>query len=662
MAKLKMNKFTIAALRKDRKFLIEHLQDSSVAELICSKDEAQEGFRKIDLSSRQQVFERHFNYAEKALKILDNAVPEKTSLFASFSGRREIDPDEIGVIAENSGETVDVINDILDYDKVITDNAAEKVRINTSLALLEPWEPLDIPMDMKETGSAGIIIGSLPKLYSDKELAEALAADSDLVFDFDIVSASRDITCIALFVPKEQRSEAETLLRSIGFSYPSVSCDDVPAAEVQALKAKIDALDKESDEALEKIKGYAEYREDIKNVSDYFAIRADKYRVLSTLDHSDHTVIITGYIPEEDRGKLEAICAKLECCVVEFEDAGEDAPVKLKNNAFAEPAQGIVTMYASPGKDDIDPTPVLAFFYYFFFGMMFSDAGYGLLMVLVCAFLIKKFKPEKSMRNNLKLFEYCGISTFIWGLVYGSIFGNAPAVFYNHFTGKDITMADMLPWPILDQKKDAMAILIMSIAFGLVHILAGMACKFYVLWKHGDKKGAVFDVGSWMIVLVGIAVGAAGTKLSDVVKYIGFGMAILGVAMLILTQGRDKKNPIMRLFSGVVSLYDITSYISDLLSYSRLLALGLTTGVMAEVFNLLSEMLGKSIIGIIPMLLVFILGHVINIGLNALGSYVHTMRLQYVEMFSKFYEGGGKQFEPFTLKSKYIRIKEDNKK
>ena len=146
-----------------------------------------------------------------------------------------------------------------------------------------------------------------------------------------------------------------------------------------------------------------------------------------------------------------------------------------------------------------------------------------------------------------------------------------------------------------------MAILIMSIAFGLIHILAGMACKFYVLWRNGDKKGAVFDVGSWMVLLVGIAVGAAGTKLGDVIKYVGFGMAILGVVTLILTQGRDKKNPIMRLFSGVVSLYDITSYISDLLSYSRLLALGLTTGVMAEVFNLLSEMLGKSVIGIIPM-------------------------------------------------------------
>ena len=109
----------------------------------------------------------------------------------------------------------------------------------------------------------------------------------------------------------------------------------------------------------------------------------------------------------------------------------------------------------------------------------------------------------------------------------------------------------------------------------------------------------------------------------------------------------------------MASLYDITSYISDLLSYSRLLALGLTTGVMAQVFNMLATMFGTNVAGSIIMVIILIIGHAINIGLNALGSYVHTMRLQYVEMFSKFYEGGGEEFEPFSLKSKYIKIKED---
>ena len=656
-----MKKVTIVALQKDRKFLLEHLQDKSIIEISCS-DNVSDGFERVDLSSQEQAFERYRINAEKALKILDDAAPEKKSLLASFSGRREIDPDEIGEIANKAPETIKTCNRIIALNKLCADNAAEKVRLKTALEQLEPWKDLDIEFDEKGTATTSVIIGSFPNLMNETEISELLAQEKILIFDFEIVSSSGEMTCVVFFVLKNQQSLATALLRSSGFSLPAVQCGREPKAEIEFINKKLKELDRENEEAGEEIASFADKRNDIQCVCDYFAIRADKYKVISSLDQTKHAFVITGFVPEEDCKTLDKVCSRLDSCIVDYEDAGDDAPVKLKNNAFAAPAQGIVTMYSSPGPDDIDPSPLLAFFYYFFFGMMFSDAGYGLLMTLVTAILLKKCKPETAMKNNLKLFEYCGISTFIWGLIYGSIFGDAPAVFYNHFAGTSLTMKDILPWPTLDQKRDAMTILIMSIGFGLIHILAGMACKFYVLWRKGDKKGAVFDVGSWMIILVGIAVLASGTKLGETVKYVGMGMALAGVLMLLLTQGRDKKNPVMKVLSGFISLYDITSYVSDLLSYSRLLALGLTTGVMAEVFNLLAELLGSSAIGIIPMTLVFLLGHTINIGLNALGSYVHTMRLQYVEMFSKFYEGGGKQFEPFTLNSKYIRIKEENKK
>ncbi len=661
MAKQKMKAFTVVALKKDRKFLLEHLQDRAFVELKPAK-EADDGFELPDLSARQQLFERYRVNAEKALKILDDYAPEKKSLLSSFAGRREVEADDIGIIAASATATMEYGNKIIALSKQCADNAAEQVRLNTAIAQLEPWEPLDIPFSLSGTAKTAVIIGSVPSLMDAKQLSEVLAQDSTLLFDLDVVSSSREITCFVLAVPKEQRAAAEAQLRTIGFSYPAVQCRIEPKKQIEAYREKITQLQAETAAAEENIKALGEKRRALEDVRDYFAVRADKYAAISALNHSKHTFVVQGYLPEEDCARLEQLCGRINPCALEFDEAGEDAPVKLKNNKFAEPAQSIVTMYASPGVDDIDPTPVLAFFFYFFFGMMFSDAGYGLLMTLACAVMIKKFKPEASMRNNLRLFEYCGISTFIWGLVYGSFFGDAIAVFYNHFTGASLTMKDIIPWPILDQKKDAMTILIVSIAFGLVHILAGMACKFYVLWRKGDRKGAVFDVGLWMLLLVSVAVAAAGAKLGEPVKKAGTVVALVCVAGLILTQGRDKKNPIMRIFSGIISLYDITGYVSDLLSYSRLLALGLTTGVMAEVFNLLAEMLGSSAIGIIPMALVFLFGHLITIGLNALGSYVHTMRLQYVEMFAKFYEGGGKAFEPFALNSKYIRIKEEKKK
>ena len=294
--------------------------------------------------------------------------------------------------------------------------------------------------------------------------------------------------------------------------------------------------------------------------------------------------------------------------------------------------------------------------------MMFSDAGYGILMVIVIGIVLKAFKPDKKMRNNLKLFQYCGISTTVWGLIFGSIFGDAPASLYNYFAGTtDMTMAKLLPWPTLDPQKDALMLMVISIAFGLVHILVGMGCKFVVCFREKDYAAAFFDTGLWMLLLVGLAILAAGLALAPVLVTVGAIIAVACAVGLVLTQGRGKKGIVGKAVGGLASLYSVTSYISDLLSYSRLLALGLTTGVMAQVFNMLATMMGKSVVGFIFMVVIFIVGHLINIGLNALGSYVHTMRLQYVEMFSKFYEGGGKEFEPFSLQSKYIKIQEDNK-
>ena len=220
-------------------------------------------------------------------------------------------------------------------------------------------------------------------------------------------------------------------------------------------------------------------------------------------------------------------------------------------------------------------------------------------------------------------------------------------------------MQEMLPWPILDTQKDALTIMILSIGLGLIHILVGMSCKFYVCFKNKDYAGAFFDTGLWMTLLCGAAVLAAGLAFGQILVTVGAVIACASALGLVLTQGRDKKNIFAKLIGGVASLYDITSYISDLLSYSRLLALGLTTGVMAQVFNMLSTLMGTNVFGIIFMIVIFLIGHAITIGLNALGSYVHTMRLQYVEMFSKFYDGGGKPFEPFTLNSKNFKVNND---
>ena len=655
-----MKTVRIIALREDRKRLLEHLQDSGLVQ-VKKCENGKKGFKKVDKTSQMQVFERNVQLTDQALKILDNAVPEKAGLLASFKGRREVDPDEIGVIASKSGDVIAACTRIVELDKEQSDNKAELVKVRAKLDMLESWKNLDIPLNSTGTKSTAIFVGSLPEEYNEQRLKEAIAAENPkLEFELEIIFSAQNMTNIVVFVPISQKVMAEDALRSLGYSRPMSPTSKVPKVKTERTIEKRERLLKENEEAQKEIESFASMREDIKSTQDYFRIRTEKYNVINSLDHSKHVFVLEGYIPESDCEKLEALCTRVCDCVVEFGEAGSDAPVKLKNNKFAEPAQSILTMYAAPGETDIDPTPVLAFFFYFFFGMMFSDAGYGLLMVIATGLIIKIFKPDKKMYNNLKLFQYCGISTTLWGLVFGSFFGDAPAAIYNMFTGANMTMADFFKWPTIDPQKDALTLMIISIAFGLVHILVGMSCKFIMCIKQKDYAGAFFDTGLWMLMLIGFAVLAAGLVISPTLITVGAVIAIACAVGLVLTQGRGKKGIVGKAIGGIASLYDITSYISDLLSYSRLLALGLTTGVMAQVFNMLSTMMGTSVLGIVFMILIFVIGHAINIGLNALGSYVHTMRLQYVEMFSKFYEGGGKEFEPFSLNnSKYIKIQED---
>lgn len=661
LAKLKMKSVRIIALRQDRKRLLEHLQNSALVQ-IKKTEKSEKGFSKIDMSSQMQVFERNVTLTQQALNVLDELAPEKKSMLSSLAGRRIIDPDEIGVIAADAGKVIDVCNRITELNKVRADNAAEQVRIRTSLAQLEPWQNLDIPLNTGDTKTTAVFIGTLPKNYSDITLSEELAQQSsELLFDFEIQFSSKDMTCVVLFVPIIQKQMAEDALRNIGFAKPMSPTSHTPKVKTKRLIDRSEQLRQETEKSKNEIISYADMRDKICSTQDYFRIRADKYNVISELDQTKHVFVINGYMPEEDCEKLTQLCDRVASCYIEFSDVNdEEAPVKLKNNKFAEPAQSIVNMYSTPSHADIDPTPILAFFFYFFFGMMFSDAGYGLLMVVAIGIVLKIFKPDKNMRNNLKLFQYCGVSTIIWGLIFGSIFGDAPVAIYNAFTGADLTMKEILPWPTLDPQKDALMLMVISIAFGMVHILIGMGCKFYICWKQKDYAAALFDTGLWMLMLVGFAVLAVGMITTPILMYVGAGIAIACAVGLILTQGRGKKGIVGKAIGGMASLYDITSYISDLLSYSRLLALGLTTGVMAQVFNMLATMLGTNIIGIIFMIIIFIIGHAVTIGLNALGSYVHTMRLQYVEMFSKFYDGGGKPFEPFTLNSKYFKTKNSN--
>lgn len=666
----------IYAHRHDRKTLLERLQWMGVMEIEENELPAgmtHDDFVRPDMEEKAASFDRVSAEAKQALEILNDVVPEAKGLLASFSGRREITADDFSACANISQDVMQDCHRLVTLHKRRAECAADQVRIRTAMAQLEPWLELDVPFRFSGTRATAAFIGALPARFDLGGLSAALAEDNQaeslpLLFDAEILGVPHEQTCIVVICPRAQAERMEQRLRALGFSRPPAigsltpakmagtetgTPDELPAGEYKRLTEQLEALSQETEDIRREIEAMADCRRRIEMIIDYYTVRADKYRVIGRLNHTRETLVVTGYVPQPDVPLLRQQLEDTLPVVIEEREADPDkAPVKLHNRAFAQPAESITEMYAMPLPSDIDPTPIMSFFYYLFFGMMLSDAGYGLLLVLGSWLLIRKCRPEHAMRRNLQLFMYCGVSTILWGLVFGSFFGDAPEVIARSFFNVEFTMPRLI-----DPISDAITLLVLSLVLGFAQIMAGLGAKFYMQWRSGDRLGACFDTGFWMTALLGFALLALGMVTIPILQTVGMWMAILSLAGLVLTQGRKKKGP-MKLFSGLASLYDITGYVSDLMSYSRLMALGLTTGVMGSVFNMLGAMFGKGIVGAVAMVVIFIVGHAINFGINALGTYVHSLRLQYVELFSKFYEGGGRMFRPFALRSKYVRIKE----
>ncbi|MBQ1579511.1 MAG: hypothetical protein IIZ86_00070, partial [Firmicutes bacterium] len=300
------------------------------------------------------------------------------------------------------------------------------------------------------------------------------------------------------------------------------------------------------------------------------------------------------------------------CCAWELSDptAEDKVPIRLQNNAVTRPLNMVTEMYSLPDYRNVDPNPLIAPFFCIFFGMMFNDLGYGLVFIILSLIVQKKFKLTGGTKNMIRLVLECGVTTAIFGIITGSFFGDAIPVVAK-LLGKEVTIPSLL-----NPLADPMSVLILSLVLGVIQILFGMGVKAYILIRDGKPLDALFDVGSWWLLFAGIAVGALR----------GFWwIAIAGVAALVLTQGRAKPTIPGKIVGGIASLYDITSYFSDILSYSRLMALMLAGGIVASIVNVLGSLFG-SVILFIP---IFVIGHVFNIGINVIGTYVHAARLSY---------------------------------
>ena len=649
MAIVKMNKFTLLAFESQRARLLEKLQGLAEVEFInlqdedvIEKHEELADLYKDSSTSDYAECEEKLSMAKFALKFLTEYVPQKSGLKVMKEGKKELTFKELEDEVSKS-EWEEIYHNLKAKEKKIAELENEKTKLQTVIDFLEPWEGFDTSFGALNSLRTPHFLGSIPKQYEEKLVSEI--QDSYL----EIISSNNQDLFFLLICDNDKEEEISEKLREFGFSQFKTNIDEVPIKVIHSYKDKIAKIESDKFFVIEELAGLEEEVTTFKLVNEYYENILGRKHAINNFLKTENVMIIQGWIPEEENTKLVEVVNGIlgDNHYLNFEEVKEDeiskVPVKLKNNEINSAFENIVQMYSTPRYDEIDPTPLMAPFYLLFFGMMVADIGYGIIQLIVTLFVLKKFNLDEEKKKFAKFFFYLSFPIIGFGAIYGSFFGG------------------IIDLPkLVDPNKDVTTVLIASVVFGAIQIFFGLGVKAYMLIKAGKPKDAFYDVGAWVITLVSVALvlGSGALGLPPVVKTISIGAMILGMVVIVLTGGREEESTGARLGQGAYALYGITGYVGDLVSYTRLMALGLAGGSLAGAFNLMMGMIpGVAAILFAPM--IFIFGHLFNFGLGLLGAYVHTCRLQYVEYFGKFYEGGGKAFSPFKTKNEYINLKKN---
>lgn len=620
---VKMKKAQLYALKENREALLSALQRTGEFMIIDDGEGAGPGSEESGDVNLQQ--------SEALLKFLSR-YKEKQSILAP---RPWVSYDAF--LADNpDGEALKA--QLADLSESLNRLQGEINALESQNEQLTPWLALDIPVEaLKGTKDAAFHTGFLPAGLRD----EAQAAVDEAGADLSILGSTSDGLSVLISV---YRGDEDTLmdgLKAQGFT------EAAPPGVTGTPQKVYEANDARKAKCLEEIAGVekavatlAPEQEKLQLLSEQYDARMERRQVHTRETIS--TIYLAGWVREDRMDRIiQAVESVTADYSLEFIDPAEDEvpPTVTKNNRFLSQFETITDMFSKPKQGSIDPAPIAGPWYWIIFGMMMGDVGYGICMLILFYAFIKIKKPRGDSARLIYVLFYSSIPTIIFGVLFGSYFGE---------TWNPILFAP------LDQP---ITMLIFTLVIGILHIFSGMGIKAAELIRDGHFWDAVFDEFSWMILLTGL-----GFLFLDPLKTAGMVMAIGGAAVVLLTAGRDKPTIIGKLTGGLLGLYGISGYFSDILSYSRILALSLATGVIGMVMNLLARMVGGSFIGFIFALLIYLAGHVFNLAMSLLSAFVHDSRLQYIEFFNKFYEGGGKPFKPLSVKSKHIDVIDEDDK
>ena len=525
----------------------------------------------------------------------------------------------------------------------------EKTNLESQLDELSPWTKLSLPVnDLYGFNSVKAMTGSIADKYVANLEKDLIDLKETYLEKVDSVDGN---SYVLLITTNEEYDELAEILRKNAFTQIRINAKNSVKDEISDNAMRQEKIDSELKVLEDKIESRAYLLENFEIYHDYLDNKKTQIAASENFLSTSKVDIIEGYVPTKKEEEFKNLLTKVlgEDYYLEINPADRDdanVPIILENNAFAEAYENTTAMYSLPKYNEIDPTPLLAPFYAFFSGMMVGDLGYGLLLFIITFIGLKAFNLKKSQRNFFKFLMYMGFFAIVWGLIYGSFFGGV------------IEMPKLI-----NQETDSMTLIIISLIFGAVHIFFALGIQAYMDFRDGKPLDALFDVGFWYMILIGLVlmIAAGPLGLPAIVGEISKWAAIIGAIGIVVTGGREAPSMGGKIAGGIYSLYGVTSYIGDFVSYLRLMALGLSGGFIAVAVNLIVKMLfGAGIAGIAGGIVLFVAMQAFNMFLSYLSAYVHTARLTYVEMFNKFYEGGGKPFRKMIKESKFFNIINEN--
>ena len=655
MAIVKMSKFDLVVFAEQRAKVLKKLQKFKEVNFVdielhdengeLSKD-AVEGVTKYVNNEELTHIDERLYQLSNAISLIKKYDERKTRLRDVIHGNENYTFDELAkkALTYDWKKVSSELNKIgTQYSQIKSEISKKYMRYDE----IDLWERLDVnPKELKNLKKVNTFLGTVPIKLKGTFIDGIAELDKTYYEELKIVKDEVYYLVISSIDESEKKKLAE-VFRNSSFTVENLDIDAVPQDYKNGLQKEISELKKEKRRLKAQIKTYSEDLTDLQAVYEY--MQNKKLRIVESekLAQTENTILIKGWIPTEKVSEFEKVIKDEagDNYYLTFTDADRDdatVPIKLKNGKVASTFENLTGMYAYPRYNEIDPTPLFTPFYILFFGMMGADVGYGLVLLLATMFVLKVVNLSSQMRKSVKFFFYLSFSVIFWGLLYGSYFG--------------ATIPGM--WRLVDPASQYNDLLIGSIVFGVVHIFVGLAIKAYMLIRDGKSLEAVYDVLFWYMALIGgmLFLIFKLMNLSAVVANVSMWVMIAGMAGIVLTGGREAKGVGAKLGGGLYSLYGISSYVGDFVSYSRLMALGLSGGFIASAINMIAGMIGGNWFGMIFIPLILIAGHLFNMFLSFLGAYVHTSRLMYVEYFGKFYEGGGKPFKDFRTENKYINL------